>query len=517
MRLADYFDAASIRHADKPALIEGDLEISFAEAQRLMHAVAHALKREPGLGERAHIAVYSPNHIRLLLILLGINRSDNVWLSAHPRNPVAVNAQVLEFMDCEFMFFHSSFESAVSELKARLPKVRRFICIDAESVHGVSLDRWLEGHWEPFRAGPEEPMAEALLQPTGGTTGPSKAAVHTHRSMELSTLATIEVMRITPRSRYLAVAPLSHAGGFLALNTLVGGGSVVVMTSSTPVDILAAVQRHQATSLFVPPTLLYQLMAEPRFREFDLASLQLVIIGAAPSSPEKFKEAVRLFGPIMHEAFGQTECSSPLTSKGPEDYLRPDGSFDEEVLRSAGRAVTMARLEIMDDDGHLLPAGERGELVVQSSMVMREYYKNPEETAVVARHGWRHTGDVAIKDARGYITIVDRLKDMIVSGGFNIYPAQIEAVIQGHPAVLDCAVVGVPDEKWGEAVKAVIQLKEGQSTTSDAIVALCKSKLGSVYAPKTVEFWPSLPRSAVGKLLRRQVREKFWQGQWRAV
>jgi acyl-CoA synthetase (AMP-forming)/AMP-acid ligase II len=289
------------------------------------------------------------------------------------------------------------------------------------------------------------------------------------------------------------------------------------MNLTDPGQIFDQIERHGITNLFVPPTLLYGLMAHPRAATTDFRSLKVLLTGAAPVAPEKYREAVKLFGPVVCEGYAQTETLFPLVMKTPRDYLRPDGSFDEAVLRSAGRAARHARVEIMDEAGNLLPAGERGEVVVQTSMAMQGYYRNPRETEAVSRHGWRHTGDVGVKDERGYITIVDRLKDMIVTGGFNVYPAQVETVIAGHDAVLDCVVVGVPDEKWGEAVKAVIQLKPGRSVSAEEVTALCRDKLGGVYAPKSVEFWDDLPRSAVGKLLRRDVRAKFWKNQWRAI
>jgi acyl-CoA synthetase (AMP-forming)/AMP-acid ligase II len=242
-----------------------------------------------------------------------------------------------------------------------------------------------------------------------------------------------------------------------------------------------------------------------------------LIVGAAPIAPEKFKEAVRVFGPVMFEGFGQTETLIPILVKRPADYLKADGSFDDNAVRAAGKAVGVVRVGIMDPDGKLLPAGERGEIVVRSSMVMQSYYKKPDETAAVSTFGWHHTSDVGIIDPQGFVTIVDRIKDMIVSGGFNIFPVEIEKVIQGHPAVLDCIVVGVPDEKWGEAVKAVVQLKPGQILDEEVLIALCKDQLGSAKAPKSVEFWAELPRSAVGKLLKKDVRAKFWGDQWRAV
>ena len=281
--------------------------------------------------------------------------------------------------------------------------------------------------------------------------------------------------------------------------------------------MLDAVEHWRITHVFLPPTLLYMLIDAMQQQPRDVSSLRQFSTGAAPVAPEKMKEATRLFGPVMAEGYGQTEGGMPLLYKRPEDYLRPDGSFDEAALASTGRAVPFARVEIMDADGRLLPPGERGEIVLQSSLVMAGYYKNPDETEAISRFGWRHTGDVGVKDARGFITIVDRLKDMIVTGGFNVFPATIEAVILEHPAVLECAVVGVPDAKWGEAVKAVVQLRPGHAVDAEALIARCRDRLGGVHAPKSVEFWPDLPRSAVGKLLRREVRAKFWQGQWRAV
>ncbi|TDF62214.1 class I adenylate-forming enzyme family protein [Cupriavidus sp. L7L] len=517
MRIADYFDGVASLQPDLPALIEGDRTLNFGAAQRFVHAAAHALVNEPALRPGAHIALYAPNDYRVPLLLLAINRADMVWLSAHTRNPVSVNIDVLDRMDCEFIFFHSSYEHLVPELREGLKGMRRFICIDRASEHGTSLDAWMEGYHSPFLASPEDPAAACFLQPTGGTTGPSKAAVHTHRAMEISVLGGIAAYGIDTDTRYLAVAPLTHAGGITALHALIGGGAVIVMNLTDPVQIFDQIERHGITNLFVPPTLLYSLIAHPRATTTDFRSLKVLLTGAAPVAPEKYRDAVRLFGPVVCEGYAQTETLFPLVMKTPRDYLRPDGSFDEPVLRSAGRATRHARVEIMDEAGNLLPAGERGEIVVQTSMAMQGYYRNPQETEAVSRYGWRHTGDVGVKDERGYITIVDRLKDMIVTGGFNVYPAQVETVIAGHDAVLDCVVVGVPDEKWGEAVKAVIQLKPGRSVSVEEITALCRDKLGGVYAPKSVEFWDDLPRSAVGKLLRRDVRAKFWKNQWRTI
>jgi acyl-CoA synthetase (AMP-forming)/AMP-acid ligase II len=291
----------------------------------------------------------------------------------------------------------------------------------------------------------------------------------------------------------------------------------VALPSFDAYKVLDTIARERITHLFLPPTIVYALLSSPALDHADTSSLRCIAVGAAPIAPEKLKEAVRRIGPVIYEVYGQSECLFPVVAKQPADYLLESGEFDESALRSAGRAVPFARVEIMGDDGALVGPGVRGEIVVRSAMVMAGYYKKPEDSSAVSASGWHHTTDIGIRDARGFITIVDRMKDMIVSGGFNIFPAEVEAAINAHPAVLDCAVVGVPDGKWGEAVKAIVQLKPGQEISEAHLIDLCKQALGSVKAPKSVEFWTDLPRSAVGKILKREIRARFWEGQWRSV
>lgn len=517
MRLADYFDGAAAQQPENLAFVDGATRISFAEAQKTVHAMATALTRAKQAGSGSHVAIYSPNDHRVTLLHLGINLADMAWLSVHIQNTVDTNAEILDYFDANIVFFHSHFESSVPILKAKLSKAKLYICIDRASEHGQFMEDWLADCWTPFRNNQEDPATTSFLQPTGGTTGPSKGAVHTHRTLEMMSLALAAGFDITSESRHLVIAPLTHAAGLLALGFAIKGCPNIILPGFDAEAVLSLIEKEKVTHLFLPPTAVYALLTHPKTNQTDFSSLKCFIVGAAPIAPEKFKEAVRVFGPVMFEGFGQTETLIPILVKRPLDYVKSDGSFDEEAVRAAGKAVGVVRVGIMDPDGNLLPAGERGEIVVRSSMVMQGYYKKPEETAAISTFGWHHTSDVGIIDSRGFVTIVDRMKDMIVSGGFNIYPVEIEKVIQGHPAVLDCIVVGVPDEKWGEAVKAVVQLKPGQTVDKDELIALCKDQLGSAKAPKSVEFWAELPRSAVGKLLKKDVRAKFWGEQWRAV
>jgi acyl-CoA synthetase (AMP-forming)/AMP-acid ligase II len=259
------------------------------------------------------------------------------------------------------------------------------------------------------------------------------------------------------------------------------------------------------------------MLALPDIESRDYSSLQHFLVGAAPTSLGKLKEALDVFGPVMTEAFGQSEAPASVTAKAPWDYLGKDGVIDENRLHSIGRPCVHNTVVILGEQGEELARGEAGEICIRGELVSPGYYKNPEATAEVREFGWHHTGDIGVMSPDGYVTIVDRKKDMIISGGFNVFPKEIEQVLCEHPAVQECAVIGVPDDKWGEAVKAVIQLKPGQLCSTEELVAAVKSALGSVKTPKSVDFIEQLPRSSAGKVLKTELRKQYWDGQARAV
>jgi acyl-CoA synthetase (AMP-forming)/AMP-acid ligase II len=251
------------------------------------------------------------------------------------------------------------------------------------------------------------------------------------------------------------------------------------------------------------------LLDHARLAETDTASLQCLWYGAAPMSASRLEEALTKIGPVMGQLFGQSEAPMMISTLAPAEHFRDDGSVATERLSSAGRPTPLTTVAIMDDAGHLLGPGERGEIVARGPLVMAGYYKNPLASAEAARYGWHHTGDIGYLDQDNVLFIVDRAKDMIITGGFNVYSAEVEQVLLAHPAVQDCAVIGLPDEKWGERVTAVVQLRPGQAVTGDEIRAFVKDRLGSVKAPKQVEVWPDLPRSKVGKVLKVEVKAQF--------
>jgi acyl-CoA synthetase (AMP-forming)/AMP-acid ligase II len=234
-------------------------------------------------------------------------------------------------------------------------------------------------------------------------------------------------------------------------------------------------------------------------------------------SVDKLVEAIRVFGPVLTQTYGQAEACMICTFFSPADHVAALESNKRHRLASCGRASPLMRLEVMDDDGKILPRGERGEIVVRGGLVMAGYYNNEAATREASTFGWHHTGDIGVIDEDGFVYIVDRKKDMIISGGFNVFPSEVEQVLWSHPAVQDCAVIGVPDDKWGEAVKAVVELKPGVTATEDELIHLAKDKLGGVKAPKSVDFIAALPRSPVGKVLKKTLREPYWAGRERKI
>ncbi len=277
-------------------------------------------------------------------------------------------------------------------------------------------------------------------------------------------------------------------------------------------EFLALVQRHRVTHTFLPPTLIYMLLAHEDLAGADLGSLQCLWYGAAPMSVARLEQAITTIGPVMAQLFGQSEAPMMISMMPPRDHLNPDGSVARHRLSSAGRPAPLVTVAIMDGEGRLLGTGERGEIVIRSSLVMAGYYKNPAATAEVSRSGWHHTGDIGYLDDDNFLYIVDRAKDMVITGGYNVYSAEVEQALMEHPAVRDCAVVGLPDDKWGERVTAVLQLQPGTEASVDDVMAFVKARLGSVKTPKQAEIWADLPRSKLGKVLKTDIRSRLLDG-----
>ena len=510
MRLTDFLDKGASLGPAAPCLTMGGRSRSYAEVQRLSWVIARALARS-GVRPGDKVAVLSGNDPVAFSCVFGIARAGAVWCPVNPRNEAAENRELLDLFDCSCLIFQGSFAPLVARIAPGLPKVTMLVCLDAGDpgvVTAVPLLRWLAGlPEEPWQAEPPDDVA--MIAGTGGTTGRPKGVQLTGHNIETMTALTLMGYPFDGRPVYLALAPLTHAAGVLCFPIMALGGEIVIMPAPDLAEFLGLIGRHRVTHAFLPPTLIYLLLDHPGLAAANLSSLQCLWYGAAPMSAARLEQAISAIGPVMGQLFGQTEAPMMISTMAPKDHFHPDGSLARERFTSAGRPTPLVTVAIMDDEGRLLPAGQRGEIVVRGPLVMAGYYQDPAASAEAARHGWHHTGDIGYLDPDNYLFIVDRAKDMIITGGFNVYSAEVEQALLTHPAVLDCAVIGLPDDKWGERVTAVIQPHPGQDLADADLRAFVKDQLGSVKAPKQVEVWPDLPRSKVGKVLKAEVKSRL--------
>lgn len=504
MRLTAYLDKGASLGPEQPCLRLGDQQLSYQEVVDISHRVAAALHAD-GVMEGEKVAILSSNDPIAFASVFGISRAGAVWCPINPRNAVAENRELLELFDCSALIYQSTYEPLVSEILPQLPNLRVIVCLDKTTETARSFDNWLAPFEADQRVEFQPPDDLIMLVGTGGTTGKPKGVMLTGSNLETMSAITLMSYPFKQRPVYLALAPLTHAAGVLCMPILVLGGVIDILATPDLDAFLETISRRRVTHTFLPPTLIYMLLAMPQLDATDLTSLQCFWYGAAPMSTSRLQEALARIGP-MAQLFGQSEAPMMISTMSPADHYREDGSLAVERLSSAGRPSPLVTVAIIDDAGTLLPRGARGEVVVKSSLVMAGYYKNPAATAEASKFGWHHTGDIGYLDEQNFLYIVDRAKDMIITGGFNVYSAEVEQTLMQHPAVRDCGVVGLPDEKWGEQVTAVMELAAGAEIDLKELKSFVKDRIGSVKTPKEIYIWEELPRSKVGKVLKNEIK-----------
>ena len=518
MRVIDFFDRGALLYPKRAFMVsENGYETTYRETQIKSHRIALAM-HSVGFEYKQNAAIYSPNHPGAFESLLGLYRAGGVWVPLNARNAIKENCFILNHNDAEFLFYHSSFEENVQVIKNECPGIKNFVCLDKVVSDDPSLDDFIFNHHGEVEPYPDDPSDICGIFSSGGTTGQPKGILWTNDVFETLVSEWMVHLPLKKPPVHLCAAPMTHAAGCVALSMMGYGATNVIMNGVELPGLMEKIETYDVTHLFLPPTAIYIMLAHPDVRNYDYSSLEYFIYAAAPMSVEKLREAIDVFGPVMTQTYGQAEAPMICTFFSPEDHIEALETNKVHRLSSCGQPSILTPVEIMDDDEKILPPGESGEIVVRGRLVMAGYYKNKEATEeVTTSNGWHRTGDIGHKDEDGYIYIVDRKKDMIISGGFNIYPSEIEQVIWTHPSVQDCAVIGIPDDKWGEAVTAVIELKPGSNLEELEIIELCREELGGVKTPKTIEFWDELPRSAVGKVRKKDIRDHFWKDQGRRI
>ena len=518
MKLIELFDRGAALGPQHPCLIDDLGTRTYAQVQAFTHQVANACIRD-GVAVGTKVAVFSPNLASAFESLLGCIRAGCVWVPVNARAAIDEVVHTLKLTDTELLLYSIGLANEVAQVALLCPELRGFVCIDATAASlpagHRSLEQWIA---DTSAVSPELEYSDdalATLSCTGGTTGAPKAVMASHRIWESRVAATL--LRVPcERPVQLVAAPMTHAAGAGALELMVRGSTTVILPGFEPERVIKAIGQHRVTHMFLPPTAIYRLLAHPTVREGDYGSLRYFTYAAAPMSVDRLKEAINVFGHVMEQGYGGTELGTSACTFQPSEHVQAVADGNDKRLSSCGRPTPLTRLEIMGDDGRLQPPGGLGEIVVRSNSTASGYYKNPEETALAFSGGWYHTGDIGFKDEQGWVFIRDRKKDMIISGGFNVYPTEVERVLMGHASVQECAVVGVPHSDWGEAVTAVVECKTGSQISELELIEWAKSKLTSYKVPKTIEF-RALPRSPVGKVLKRVIRDEFWKNTGRSI
>lgn len=512
MRLTDPFDRGARLYPKNLVAVDDSHSLTYRESFDFSHYIATRLRSTAGLDLGSHVAIYSLNDAHALLCLLGTYRAEMVYVPINARSSLEININLMNKFDVEFLFYHSQFENNVAKLREKVPSLKGLVCINEKGEIGPYLMDWLNGYERKFEPTSDDPDLVCAIMPSGGTTGEPKGTIRTHMEWATGVLDAHAFWHYDVGTRHLVAAPVTHAAGLYVWNHFPKGGTNYLMKSVDVEKIMLTIQEKRITHFFLPPTGIYMMLAHPDVRKYDYSSLVRFSSAGAPLVPAKFKEAIEVFGPAVSNIYGVTEGNSMVCCLTWERYLNSDGSINEEMLSKVGTPTLAHQVEIMDDHGTILGPGQRGEIVLRGPCTMTEYYKDPEATRKAMEFSWVHTGDAGVKDEEGNFSIVDRKKEMIITGGFNVYPSEVEQIVLQFPNVAACAVVGVPDEKWGEAVKAVITLKPNGQVNCEELIEYCKERLGSVMAPKSVDIWESLPTSPIGKVLRREVRSRFFGG-----
>lgn len=510
LELIDLFDRGVALDPGAPCLLrdDGSLTLSYGEVFELTHRIAVGL-RDAGLDAGSRIGVLSPNDPIGFVAVLAVLRLGGVWIPLNVRSTADDLAALLDLCGADAVLCHE----AVRDVGDRLGRDREVHSLGGGRPDDRQLERIMARSGSRLRRAPA-PERLAALFGTGGTTGRPKAVMLGHAQLYAQSLGFLAHMPEPRPPVQLMLAPMTHAAGGITFPLLAVGGATVVHPGIVPERLFESLRAHRPTRLFLPPTAIYGLLDHPDVGAQDYSSLLYFLYAAAPMSPGRLRDAIDVFGAVMCQVYGQTEAPTICTYFGPDEHAHAATSPSAaHRLSSCGRQSVVAHVEVLGDDDRPLGPGERGEVVVRGPLVMDGYLG---DASAPLRAGWHATGDIGYRDEDGYVYIVDREKDMIISGGFNVFPSEVEHVLRRHPAVRDCAVIGAPDDKWGEAVTAVVELAAGRVASEQELIALCRDRLGSVKAPKRVSF-RELPRSPVGKVLKRALRDDYWRGRARQI
>lgn len=512
--LADLLIKGLNSYDDRPCFHLGDTTATYREVREQTSRFVQVLASK-GVGAGSPTAILSANRPEVLYNMSANMVAGTRNTPLHPLGSLEDHAYVVNDSGAETLVFDAEyFADHVEQLVEKCPKLKNLLAIGADCTFADNYGELAAGYEPAPLVRPDvEPTDIASLAYTGGTTGRPKGVMGTYASaLEMTKIAMAE-LDWPDEVRFLMATPLSHAAGAFFAPVLMRGGCLYCAAGFSDEEFFGLIEEHDITATMLVPVMIYVLLDSPMAETADLSSLETIFYGASPMSPTRLAEGIRKWGNKFCQFYGQSEVPMFISVMRKRDH-DPD---DLDRLGSAGKPVPWVNMALLDDDNRPVAEGEPGEVCVRSPLVMAGYLGLPEQTSEATAGGWLHTGDVGRIDAGGFLHIVDRKKDMIVSGGFNVFPGEVENVIGSHDAVAQVAVVGVPDEQWGEAVKAVVIIKPDKSVEADELIALVKEAKGSVQAPKSVDFVDAIPLSPLGKPDKKTLRDQYWEGHERGV
>ena len=507
--LADILRYHAALTPDAVALNFEGRETTYGGLDHASNQVANGLIAA-GVKPAGRIAILDKNSDMFFSVLWGAAKANAVLVPINARLAAPEIAFVINDAGAEVLFIGEAFLETLAKIRDQLTTIRKVIVLDA------SYGAWRDAQNSRDPGVVSEPNDVCIQMYTSGTTGHPKGVQLTHQNFSLTSPRVFDFWgNWTSDDTLLITMPLFHiAGAGTGILGLLAGMKIVVLREFVPSQVLEAIQRDRVTASFFVPAMILALLSEKNVDQIDTSSLKRVIYGASPIPIDLLKSALRVFKRTEFvQVYGLTETAGVLTALLPEDHSRTDS----EVMKSCGRPIDGVELRIVDALGRPLPPREVGEVVCRTTKNMIGYWNRQDDTAKTLKGEWLHTGDAGYLDENGYLYIHDRIKDMIVSGGENIYPAEIESVLFGHPDIADIAVIGVPDERWGEAVKALVVPMRGAVEDADSILRYARERLAGYKIPKSIEFLTEMPRNPSGKILKRKLRERYWQGRDRRV
>jgi fatty-acyl-CoA synthase/long-chain acyl-CoA synthetase len=510
------FDQAFLKYRDNIALKFKDQVFSYDQIRRIANRCSHSLI-ERGIHPGMRVALLLSNCPEFIISDLAIMKTGATKVPLNDMLGKKEITYILRDSGAKVAFVGQEFFSVIQDIRNDLPDLEWFVGMVEE---GKCPDGFIP--WETFLAGASEadpepramPEDPYLLAYTGGTTGLPKGVVHNQRNGYINICSHVIETGIGENERMLFMTPLPHSAGLFTQAGLLRGATVIIEAKFDPIRALTLIEQEKITFTFMVPTMIYRVLDQLRQAKYDTSSLHTIIYGAAPITAERLKQGLAVFGNVFVQFFGQTECPNFITRLSKHDHtLEPDKIHR---LRSCGRPVMMARVRIVNEEGQEVPRGEVGEIVCSAPYVMNEYYKLPDKTAETVRDGWLYTGDIGKMDEDGYVYLLDRKKDMIISGGMNVYTTEVENALQKHPKVRQVAVIGVPHNEWGEAVLALI-IPADDSLTEEELLDFAKENLSSYKRPKKIEFVTEFPLTPYGKLDKKELRKPYWEQAGRQV